>query len=87
MTNLSQPMLKSMIALAVACAFGYLFLSVSPLFAVRPVYLFAIPLICVLTVLFLRNPIYLVAVILFSRALLDAVLANSRFNIFGFSTG
>ncbi|MEI8345771.1 MAG: hypothetical protein WCG06_06840, partial [Candidatus Omnitrophota bacterium] len=62
-------------------------LLLAPLFELKPVYLAAFLIICMVPVVLFRRPALLVAAIMFSRAILDTTLANTRLSIGGFHTG
>jgi len=87
MNLLSKFKIKLLITAWVAYLFADFFVDYSPLFFFKPVYIVALPALMIMTTLCIINPKTLLITVLFTRALLDNLLAGSRLNLGGFNTG
>jgi len=87
MFNLPRNSLIAGLSIIVAFFFAKLFMQFYPVFINKPIYIFSVPVICILFVLFLKNPALMLTIIILSRALLDPALNESKIYFLGINVG
>src|SRR5215216_5553692 len=80
---------KSRIGLGVltGLAFGAAFLLSAPALFAKPVFIVALPAFFIFLIVFVTHPPFVVAILLFTRALADRGLVETRIPLFGLYTG
>ena len=87
MSNLPRNSLVAGLSIIIAFFFAKLFMHFYPVFINKPIYILSVPVICILFVLFLKNPALMLTIIIFSRALLDPALNESKIYFLGINVG
>src|SRR3989304_7510123 len=87
MLNSLLEKLEIFVAILAAFFFSYLYLIFSPMFLIKPVILYSLPVLIFMLVISVINPNLLLIIILFTRSLLDIYLSETRVNIFGLYSG